>query len=115
MAVGNRAPSRGTVIHSDHGSQFSSWAFSERVREAGLVPSMGTVGDAFDNAVIESFWPRLQTELLNRKNWKTRIELSTALFEYLEIFHNRNRRHSSLGMLTPIEYEKVNSQSTNAA
>jgi putative transposase len=68
MAVSNRAPSPGTVIHSDHGSQFSSWAFSERVRQAGLVPSMGTVGDAFDNAVIEAFWARLQTELLNRKS-----------------------------------------------
>jgi len=115
MAVGNRTPAAGTVIHSDHGSQFTSWAFSERVRQAGLLPSMGTVGDAFDNALIESFWARLQTELLNRKKWKTRIELSTALFEYLEIFHNRTRRHSSLGMLTPIEYEKVNNQTTNAA
>jgi putative transposase len=115
MAVGNRTPPAGTVIHSDHGTQFSSWAFSERVRQAGLVPSMGTVGDAFDNAVIESFWARLQTELLNRKKWKTRIELSSALFEYLEIFHNRNRRHSSLGMLTPIEYENVNNQTAHAA
>ena len=115
MAISNRAPSAGTVIHSDHGSQFTSWAFSERVRQAGLVPSMGTVGDAFDNAVIESFWARLQTELLNRKKWKTRVELSTALFEYLEIFHNRTRRHSSLGMLTPIEYEKVNNENANAA
>jgi transposase InsO family protein len=115
MAISNRAPSAGTVIHSDHGSQFTSWAFSERVRQAGLVPSMGTVGDAFDNAVVESFWARLQTELLNRKKWKTRVELSTALFEYLEIFHNRTRRHSSLGMLTPIEYEKVNNENANAA
>jgi len=115
MALSNRTPPAGTVIHSDHGSQFTSWAFSERVRQAGLVRSMGTVGDAFDNAVIESFWARLQTELLNRKRWKTRVELSTALFEYLEIFHNRNRRHSSLGMLTPIEYEKVNNQTANAA
>jgi putative transposase len=115
MAISNRTPPTGTVIHSDHGSQFTSWAFSERVRQAGLVPSMGTVGDAFDNAVIESFWARLQTELLNRKKWKTRVELSTALFDYLEIFHNRNRRHSSLGMLTPIEYEKVNNQTANAA
>jgi putative transposase len=115
MAISNRTPRPGTVIHSDHGSQFTSWAFSERVREAGLVPSMGTVGDAFDNAVIESFWARLQTELLNRTKWKTRVELSTALFEYLEIFHNRSRRHSSLGMLTPIEYEKVNSETANAA
>jgi transposase InsO family protein len=115
MAIGNRTPPVGTVIHSDHGSRFSSWAFSERVRQAGLVPSMRTVGDAFDNAVIEAFWARLQTELLNGKNWKTRVELSTALFEYLEIFHNRNRRHSSLGMLTPIEFEKVNNQTQQAA
>ena len=115
MAIGNRTPPPGTVIHSDHGSQFSSWAFSERVRQAGLVPSMGTVGDAYDNALIEAFWARLQTELLNRKKWKTRIELSTALFDYLEIFHNRNRRHSALGMLTPIEFEKVNNQTQQAA
>ena len=111
MAIRNRAPTVGTVIHSDHGSQFTSWAFSERVRQAGLIPSMGTVGDA----LIESFWARLQTELLNRKKWKTRVELSTALFEYLEIFHNRTRRHSALGMLTPIEYENVNNQTANAA
>jgi transposase InsO family protein len=115
MAISNRTPPAGTVIHSDHGSQFTSWAFSERVRQAGLVPSMGSVGDAFDNALIEAFWARLQAELLNRKKWKTRIELSTALFDYLEIFHNRNRRHSSLGMLTPIEHEKVNKQTANAA
>jgi transposase InsO family protein len=70
MAIGNRTPPPGTVIHSDHGSQFTSWAFSERVRQAGLIPSMGTVGDAYDNALIESFWARLQTELLNRKKWK---------------------------------------------
>jgi transposase InsO family protein len=110
MAISNRTPAGGTVIHTDHGSQFTSWAFSERVRQAGLVPSMGTVGDAYDNAPIESFWARLQTELLNRKKWKTRLELSTALFEYLEVFHNRNRRHSSLAMLTPIEFEKVNNK-----
>jgi len=75
---------------------------------------MGTVGDAFDDAVIESFWARLQTELLNRKKWKTRIELSAALFEYLEIFHNRTRRHSALGILAPIEFETVNNQTAAA-
>ena len=114
MAISNRTPS-GTVIHTDHGSQFTSWAFSERVRQAGLVPSMGTVSDAYDNALIEAFWARLQTELLDRKKWKTRIELSTALFEYLEVFHNRTRRHSALGMLTPIEFETVNNQTQQAA
>ena len=68
---------------------------------------MGTIGDAYDNAVIESFWARMQTELLDRRRWKTRVELANAIFEYLEIFHNRQRRHSSLGMLTPIEFETV--------
>ncbi len=71
----------------------------------GLLPSMGSIGDCYDNAMIESFWGRVQTELLNRQRWKTPIELANALFEYLEIFHNRRRRHSALGMLTPIEYE----------
>jgi putative transposase len=67
---------------------------------------MGTIGDAYDNAVIESFWGRMQTELLNRQRWRTRIELANAIFEYLEVFHNRQRRHSALGWLTPMEYEK---------
>jgi transposase InsO family protein/transposase-like protein len=107
MAIGNRAPSGATVIHSDHGTQFTSWAFTRRAAESGLVPSMGTIGDCYDNAVIEAFWGRMQTELLDRRRWKTRIELANAIFEYLEIFHNRQRRHSALGMLTPIEYEKL--------
>jgi len=66
---------------------------------------MGSVGDALDNAVVEAFWARMQVELLNRKTWRTRVELANAMFEYLEIFHNRQRRHSALGMHTPIEYE----------
>ena len=107
MAITNRNPQPGTtVIHSDHGSQFTSWAFTQRAKDAGLLPSMGTIGDAYDNAVIESFWARMQTELLDRRRWKTRVELANAIFEYLEIFHNRQRRHSALGWLTPIEYEK---------
>jgi putative transposase len=64
------------------------------------VPSMGSIGDCFDNAVIEAFWTRLQVELLDTRRWKTRPGLASALFEYLEIFHNRQRRHSSLGMRT---------------
>jgi putative transposase len=86
-------------------AQYTSWAFTDRARASGLVPSMGSIGDCYDNAMIESFWGRVQTELLNRQRWRTRIELANALFEYLEIFHNRQRRHSSLGMLTPTEYE----------
>jgi putative transposase len=61
---------------------------------------MGSVGDCFDNAMIEAFWSRMQVELLDRYRWKTRVELANAIFEYLEIFHNRQRRHSALGMLT---------------
>lgn len=90
---------------SDHGVQFTSWAFTDRARRSGLVPSMGSIGDCYDNAMIESFWGRMQTELLNRKRWKTRIELANAIFDYLEIFHNRQRRHSALEMRTPIEFE----------
>ena len=68
-------------------------------------------GQCYDNAMIESFWGRMQTELLNRKRWKTSIELANAIFDYLEIFHNRQRRHSALGMRTPIEFELLH-QST---
>jgi transposase InsO family protein len=88
-------------------AQYSSWAFTQRVRDAGLVPSMGSIGDCYDNALMESFWGRMQTELLNRRKWRTRLELANAIFEYLEIFHNRQRRHSALGMLSPIEYENL--------
>jgi putative transposase len=88
-------------------AQFTSWAFTQRARDSGLLPSMGTIGDAYDNAVIESFWARMQTELLDRQRWTTRLELANAIFEYLEIFHNRQRRHSSLGWRTPIEFEKL--------
>jgi putative transposase len=105
MAIANRDPQSGGIIHSDHGVQFTSWAFTDRAKRSGLVPSMGSIGDCYDNAMIESFWGRMQTELLNRKRWKTRIELANAIFDYLEIFHNRQRRHSALGMRTPIEFE----------
>jgi transposase InsO family protein len=93
------------VIHSDQGTQYGSWAFTRRAQEAGLLPSMGAVGTCFDNALMESFWSRVQVELLDRQAWATRLELSTALIEYLDLFHNRQRRHSSLGMLTPMGFE----------
>ena len=101
----NANPLDGTVIHSDQGTQFTSWAFTRRALDSGLLPSMGSVGDCYDNAVIESFWSRMQVELLDRQRWRTRVELANAIFEYLEIFHNRQRRHSALGMLSPIEFE----------
>jgi putative transposase len=115
MAIDQRQPCRGALIHSDHGSQYTSWTFSQRVRAAGLAHSLGTIGDAFDNAMVESFWARMQTELLNTRKWKTRVELSSAIFDWVEAFYNRVRRHSALGMLSPITYEKLNSQHTNVA
>lgn len=114
MAINQRQPER-TVIHSDQGTQFTSWAFTRRAIDSGLLPSMGSVGDCYDNAVIESFWSRMQVELLDRKRWRTRVELANAIFEYLEIFHNRQRRHSSLGMLTPTEYERLHPTILSAA
>jgi putative transposase len=72
--------------------QFTSWAFTRRAIDSGLLPSMGSIGDRYDNAVIESFWSRTQVELLDRKRWRTGVELANAIFEYLEIFHNRQRR-----------------------
>jgi transposase InsO family protein len=105
MAIESRKPPAGAVIHSDRGVQFGSWAFTDRAKASGLVPSMGSIGDCYDNSMIESFWSRMQVELLDRRRWKTRIELANAMFEYLEVWHNRHRRHSRLDMLTPIEFE----------
>jgi transposase InsO family protein len=102
------------VIHSDQGTQFTSWAFTSRAIDSGLVPSMGSVGDCYDNAVIESFWSRMQLEHLDRKRWRTRVELANAIFEYIKVFYNRQRRHSALGMLSPIEFE-AGHQPTTAA
>ncbi|MFI6763826.1 transposase [Micromonospora sp. NPDC050417] len=96
-------------------AQYTSWVFTRRVHDAGLAPSMGSIGDCYDNGMMESFWGRMQTELLDRQRWRTRIELANAIFEYLEIFHNRQRRHSSLRMLSPNEYERVRPISLSVA
>jgi transposase InsO family protein len=91
MAIDRRQPTDSTVIHSDQGTPFCSWAFTRRAQESGLVPSMGAVGSCFDNALMEAFWSRVQVELLDRQTWRTRLQLANALFEYLEIFHNSRR------------------------
>jgi putative transposase len=102
----------GSIIHSDHGSQFTSWAFSELIGTKGLIGSMGTVGDCYDNAPMESFWGTMQIELLNRKKWRTKIELSIAIAEWIEHFYNPERLHGSLGYLPPIEFEALHSFQT---
>jgi len=112
MASESRATGPGSVIHSDHGSQFTSWGFSELIRAKGMLGSMGTIGDCYDNAPMESFWGSMQIELLNRKKWRTKIELSIAIAEWIEHFYNPERLHSSLGYVPPIEFEDLHS-STN--
>lgn len=106
MAVRNRRPPAGTVHHSDHGAQYTAVRFGVTLQAAGLQGSMGGLGDARDNAVAESFFATLQTELLDRQVWRTRQQLQTAFFEYVEVFYNRQRRHSTLGYLSPVEHER---------
>jgi putative transposase len=105
MAIKNRRPAAGGIVHADHGVQFTSWAFTNKIRASGLMPSFGTIGDCYDNSMMESFWSSMQIELLNRKKWRTRLDLANAIFDYIEIFYNRQRRHSQLGYSTPIEHE----------
>jgi putative transposase len=106
MAIWNRRPARGLVHHSDQGCQYTSLAFGRRLREAGLVASMGSVGDCFDNAVTESFFATLECELLDRHRFRTHTEARMAVFDYLEGFYNPRRRHSALGYLSPVDYER---------
>jgi len=105
----------GTVMHTDHGSQYTSWAFGRRLRAAGILGSMGSVGDALDNAMAESFFGTLQLELLDRRHWETRAQLASAIFEYIEAFYNPRRRHSSIGNLSPVEFETRHTNTAVAA
>jgi putative transposase len=106
MAVTRRNPAgRSTILHSDHGTQYTSWAFGKRLRDAGLLGSMGTVGDCYDNAMMESFWGTMQLELLDTRIWRTREELANAIFEWIECWYNPYRRHSSIGMRSPVTFE----------
>jgi putative transposase len=106
LAIGRRRPSPGLVHHSDRGTQFTSLAFGRRLRQAGIMPSMGSVGDAYDNAVAESFFSTIKRELLDRERWPTRAAARTAAFDYIEVFYNRRRLHSTNGQLSPAEFER---------
>jgi putative transposase len=105
MALTRRRPGPGLIHHSDQGSQFVSLAFGQAARAAGIAQSMGSRGDCFDNAVAESFFATLKKELIHRRSWPTKTELRTELFDYIEVFFNRQRRHTTLGMLSPTDYE----------
>ena len=116
MARWRRKPPAGqTVLHSDHGCQYTSWAFGQRLRTAGLLGSMGSVGDCYDNAAAESFFGSLQLELLDTRTWATRKELASAIFEWIEAWYNPTRRHSSLGYHSPITYERIRQTPADAA
>lgn len=106
MAVWNRQPGEGVIHHSDHGRQYTSLLFGERCQAVGIRCSMGSVGDCYDNAMAESFFATLECELLARQPFPTQLAARTALFEYLEVFYNRQRRHSALDYLSPDEYER---------
>jgi putative transposase len=105
MALWQRRPT-GVVHHSDQGSQYTSIGFGNRCREAGVRPSMGSVGDAYDNAMAESFFATLECELLDRRRFRTQAEARIAVFEFIEGFYNPRRRHSSLGYLSPVAFER---------
>jgi putative transposase len=105
MALDRRQP-KGVIHHSDQGSQYTSVAFGQRCREAGVRPSMGSVGDAYDNAMCESFFATLECELLARRRFTSQAEARMAVFAFIEGFYNPRRRHSAIGYLSPIDYER---------
>jgi putative transposase len=105
MALAQRRP-ESVIHHSDRGCQYTSYAFGKRCREAKVVPSMGSVGDAYDNAMAESFFATLEREVIDRRTFKSQAEARMAIFTWLEGWYNPHRRHSSLGYLSPINYER---------
>ena len=106
MALQHRRPPHGVIQHSDHGSQYTAQVFQERCRAAGIRSSMGSVGDCSDNALAESFFATLECEVLTRSSLRTHAEARSALFDYVEVFYNRRRRHSALDYLSPECFER---------
>jgi hypothetical protein len=105
MALTTRKP-HGVIHHSDQGSQYTSVDFGRRCKEMGVRPSMGSVGDAYDNAMAESFFASLECELIDRRSWKTFAEARMAIFTWIEAWYNPRRRHSGIGQKSPINFEK---------
>ena len=105
MAVWRRKPAAGLVHHSDRGAQYTALSFGKRLEEMGIVPSMGRVGSALDNAISKSFVATLKVELVHTCRFPTRDAARVAIFEYLEAFYNRRRLHSSLGYVSPETFE----------
>jgi putative transposase len=107
MALAQRKPEQ-VIHHSDQGSQYTSLAFGNSCRQMGVTPSMGTVGDAYDNAMAESFFATLECELIARKTFETRSQARMALFTWIEGWYNPRRRHSGLGYKSPMNFERIN-------
>jgi len=105
MAIQHREPEKGILHHSDQGSQYTDKAYQALLEEHRMTPSMNSVGTWYDNAAMESFFGRLKSELVNDQNYQTRQEARTSIFWYIEVFYNRSRLHSTLGYLTPIDFE----------
>lgn len=108
MAVAVRRPPPGLVHHSDHGAQYTSYAFGKTLRESGVLASMGRVRTCYDNAVMESFFSNLKKELTRRRSWPTREILRREVFEWIEGWYNPHRRHSSLGGISPVAWDRKN-------
>jgi putative transposase len=113
MALAQRKP-KAVIHHSDQGSQYTSIAFGNRCREAGVRPSMGSVGDAYDNAMAESFFATLECELLARRRFKTQAEARMATFVFIEGFYNPRRRHSALGYQSPMAFEHAHAEAASS-
>lgn len=107
MAVQQRRPAN-VIHHSDQGCQYTSYAFGKRCRLASVRPSMGSVGDAYDNAMCESFFATLECELLDRRRFRSQTEARMAVFDFIEAWYNPRRRHSSIGQMSPLQFEKRN-------
>jgi putative transposase len=112
MALWQRRPDD-VIHHSDQGCQYTSIAFGQRCKRAGVRPSMGSVGDCFDNAMCESFFATLECELIDRTTFRTHAEARLAIFEFIEGWYNPRRRHSALGYLSPVDYERLAGQMNN--
>jgi transposase InsO family protein len=107
MAVSRRLPGEGLVAHSDRGSQYASDHYQRLLEQHGITCSMSRRGNCWDNAPMESFFASLKKELVHQENYQTRAEVRASVFEYIEVFYNRVRRHSALGYLSPVEYEQA--------
>jgi putative transposase len=106
MALATRRPQSSVIHHSDQGSQYTSIEFGQRCKQMNVRPSMGTVGDAYDNAMAESFFASLECELIDRRSWPTKREAQSAIFTWIEAWYNPKRRHSALNYLSPINFER---------